>query len=85
MKMSSGKQILLGSLFAVALALPACSNDSVKTEAKYPSGLDRNQTGGARPIQALLQRRQLEDLVTNYQCHLRPFSFCTRFFSLVCW
>ena len=42
--MSSRKTILLGSLFAAVLALPACGN-SVKTEAKYPSGLDRNQTG----------------------------------------
>lgn len=29
-----------------ALLLTACETGSVKTEAKYPSGLDRNQTGG---------------------------------------
>ena len=27
------------------MALTACGSDSIQTEAKYPSGLDRNQTG----------------------------------------
>lgn len=28
------------------LAIAACGSDGIQTEAKYPSGLDRNQTGG---------------------------------------
>lgn len=35
-------------LFAATLMLAACSG--VKTEAKYPTGLDRNQTGGDNNI-----------------------------------
>lgn len=35
------------SLFAlIALTLSACGSNSIKSEAKYPTGLDRNQTGG---------------------------------------
>jgi len=36
----------IATLITGALALSACAQDSIKSEAKYPSGLDRNQTGG---------------------------------------
>lgn len=44
MNNSPGKKLALSCLIALSGALSACG--SVESEAKYPTGLDRNQTGG---------------------------------------
>ena len=72
---SRSLKVLMVSLFALPF-MAACSSGGIQTEAKYPTGYDRPETGGdiyAKPQSVLgpklVKQYNIQKLETCWTCH----------------